>query len=236
MNRMPLMAGLFAATAGASLAPAQPVIYATGQLFIPGDPDLPSTEYGHDDRHENYIYEVDVQTGVATPVSAVVPTMLPSGLAGTPSGEMFGIASGFESGSAFGRLVRVDPVNCTQTDIGTDIGLRSSTLDVTADGRGSILPFDADDHTQQVHAIDLSTGSATPIGSAGAIGDAFDLARGVPLGSAEPFVISLGSVGDMLYGVDGDAPMRAEATRHVRGHHVPRGCGRAQRANTHLPE
>lgn len=205
MNRMSLTTGLVAATAAAALAPAQPVIMATGQLFVPGDPDLPSTDHGHYDSYENYVYEIDVDTGVATAVSPVVTTDVPSALAGTPSGELFGFASGFASGSEFGRLVRVDPVSGVQTDIGPDVGLRSSALDITADGRGFILPFDPDSNTQQLHAIDLTTGSATPIGSATAIGDAIDVARGTPLGSAEPFIISLGSVGDLLFGVELDS-------------------------------
>lgn len=219
MIRTPLIAGLFAATVAASLAPAQtatrasgrlfvpaePVIYATGQLFIPGDRSLPSTDDRHYDHSENAVYRIDIRTGVATAVSPAMTTDLPSGLAGTPSGDIFGFASGFASGREFGRLVRVDPVSGAQTNIGQDIGLRSSALDITAAGLGFILPFNAASDTQQLHAIDLATGSVTPIGSATAIGDAIDLARGTPLGTAEPFVISLGSVGNVLYGVDADS-------------------------------
>ena len=142
-------------------------------------------------------------TGLATAVSPVT-IELPSGLAGTPSGELFGFASGFADGSPFGQLVQVDPVSGDSTNIGSDNGLRSTAFDITADHRGFILPFDADFETQQLHVLDLSTGTATSIGSATAIGDAIDLARGTPLGSAEPYVLSLGSVGPMLYGVDTD--------------------------------
>ncbi|MEO1584314.1 MAG: GC-type dockerin domain-anchored protein [Planctomycetota bacterium] len=187
-----------------AFAAALPVIYATGQLFIPGDPSLPSTEPDHYDRFENYIYAIDIQTGIATAVSPAIVTDLPSGLAGTPSGDLLGFASGFAAGIPFGQPVQVDPDSASLTNIGPDIGLRSAAFDVTAAGSSYILPFDSEDNTQRVHAIDVATGSAMPIGSAGAIGDAIDVARGTPLGTAEPFVISLGSVGNMLYGVDGD--------------------------------
>jgi hypothetical protein len=187
-----------------AFAAALPTIYATGQLFIPGDPNLPSTDPGHYDSFENYMYVIDIHTGVATAVSPAIITDLPSGLAGTTSGDLLGFTSGFASGVPFGQLVQVDPVSGSLTNIGPDIGLRSPGFDITAAGVSFILPFDSEDNTQQVHAIDPQTGSATPIGSARAVGDAIDLARGMPLGTAEPFVISLGSVGNTLYGVDLD--------------------------------
>lgn len=196
MTRSSLVAGVLAAAIAPSLATAQPVIHATGQLFIPGDPDLPPGDPGHYDTYENSIYEIDVLTGVATAVSPATTDELPSGLAGTPAGELFGFTSG--------QLVRLDPVSGARTKIGSNNGLESTAFDITTSNTGFMLPFDDDFDTQQVHVIDLSSGAATPFGSATAIGDAIDLARGTPLGSAEPFVISLGSVGDLLYGIDLD--------------------------------
>jgi hypothetical protein len=200
----PSVVCVLAAALATTVAPAQPVIYATGQILIPGDPDLPSTDPGHYDTIESYVYAIDLHSGLATPVSPDVTTGLPSALAAAPSGELFGFVSGFASGLAFGQVVQMDSVSGSQTNIGPDIGLRSSAFDIISDGRGFILPFDPDDNTQQIHALDLSNGSSTPIGSARAIGDAIDLARGSSLGSAEPFIISLGSVGSMLYGVELD--------------------------------
>jgi hypothetical protein len=43
------------------------------------------------------------------------------------------------------------------------------------------------------------------VGSQTATGDAIDSAQGSVLGTAEPFIISLGSVGNRLYGVDLDS-------------------------------
>ncbi len=185
-----LLAGMAVASADA-----QPVIYASGQLLIPGDPDIPPGQPGHDDTRENYVYEIDVLTGVATAVSPVT-SGLPAALAGTPSGMLFGFSSG--------QLVEVNPFSGSRTNIGSNNGLNSTAFDITATGQGFVLPFDPDFNTQQIHNIDLSTGAATALGSASAIGNAIDLARGTALGTATPFVISLGSVGNTLYGVDLD--------------------------------
>lgn len=195
MFRSCLTAGLFATSLIAPITAAQPVIYASGQLLIPGDPGIPPGQPGHDDTRENYIYEIDVLTGVATAVSPVT-SGLPAALAGTPSGSLFGFSSG--------QLVEVNPFTGSRTNIGANNGLSSTAFDITADGRGFVLPFDPDSNTQQIHNIDLSTGMATAIGSTTAIGDAIDFARGTSLGTALPFVISLGSVGNTLYGIDLD--------------------------------
>ncbi|MFI4893228.1 MAG: PEP-CTERM sorting domain-containing protein [Phycisphaerales bacterium JB058] len=188
MPRNPLVPVLLLAGLGASVAHANPVIYASGQLLIPGAP-------GHDDTRENFIYEIDVLTGAATAVSPMT-TGLPAALAGTPSGSLFGYSSG--------QLVEVNPFSGSQTNIGANNGLSSTAFDITAAGQGFVLPFDSSFDTQQIHNIDLATGAATALGSATAIGDAIDLARGTALGTATPFVISLGSVGNTLYGIDLD--------------------------------
>jgi hypothetical protein len=55
---------------------------------------------------------------------------------------------------------------------------------------------------RQLYQINLLTGAATAVGAPGQIGAAFDSAFGLAAGTAAPFVISLGSVGDHLYGVN----------------------------------
>lgn len=188
MNRSAALVAATVFVPFVSAATAQPVIYASGQLLVPGQP-------GHDDTRENYIYEIDVATGVATAVSPVT-SGLPAALAGTADGRLLGFSSG--------QLLDVDPLTGTTTAIGSNNGLSATAFDITAGGRGFILPFNTDFETQQLSSIDLSTGEATSLGSSSAIGDAIDLARGTALGTATPFIISLGSVGDVLYGIDLD--------------------------------
>lgn len=171
-------------------------IYASGQLLVPGDPNVPVGQPGHDDTRQNFVYAIETSTGVATPVSPAT-TGLPSALAGFGPSTLLGFSGG--------QLSQVDPTTGVRTPIGASNRLNSTGFDVTGDGRGFILPFDAQSETQQLHAIDLTTGAASPIGSnASAVGDAIDLALGRPLGTAEPFVISLGSVGETVYGIDLD--------------------------------
>ena len=171
-------------------------IYATGQLLTPGDPDIPFGEPGHDDTRENFVYAIDPATGIATPVSPAT-TGLPAALAGEGPSRLLGFASG--------QLVEIEPTTGAQTPIGENNGLTATGLDVTADGRGFLLPFNDDFDTQQLHGIDLETGDATPIGSLTAVGDAIDEAAGNEPGTSLPFVIGLSSIGDNVYGVDLDS-------------------------------
>ncbi|MEM7435926.1 MAG: hypothetical protein AAF436_12295 [Myxococcota bacterium] len=170
-------------------------IYATGQLLTPGDPDIPFGEPGHDDTRENFVYAIDPATGIATPVSPAT-TGLPAALAGEGASRLLGFSSG--------QLVEVEPATGAQTPIGENNGLSATGLDVTADGRGFVLPFNDDFDTQQLHELDLGTGDATPIGSPTAVGDAIDSAAGNAPGTSAPFVIGLSSIGDTIYGVDLD--------------------------------
>ncbi|MDJ0842639.1 MAG: PEP-CTERM sorting domain-containing protein [Crocosphaera sp.] len=163
-------------------------IYASGQRLIPAVPGE------HDDIRENFIYAIDSSTGIATPVSPET-TGLPSALAGTLDQRLLGFASG-------GQLVEIDPLTANLTSIGSANGLTSTGFDILDDGRGFLIPFDSNGNTQQIQALDLATGMTTPKGSATEAGDAIDEVRGTPLGTAEPFIISLGSVENQLYGVD----------------------------------
>ncbi len=169
-------------------------IYASGQLLVPGDPNIPPGEPGHDDSRENYVYAIDTQTGVASPISPVT-TGLPAALAGTIDQRLLGFSSG--------QLVQVDPATGDQTTIGANNGLNATGFEILPDGRGFILPFDGNFDTQQLYSIDIANGAASPISiSATEIGDAIDTAAGNPLGTTGPFIISLGAVGNTLYGVD----------------------------------
>ncbi|MFO0690100.1 MAG: PEP-CTERM sorting domain-containing protein [Myxococcota bacterium] len=190
--------GAIAATAAIVSLIASPLsaatIYASGQLLVPGDPNVPVGQPGHDDTRQNFVYAIETSTGVATPVSPPT-TGLPPALAGFGPSTLLGFSGG--------QLSQIDPTTGVRTPIGSNNGLNSTGFDVTSDGRGFILPFDAQSETQQLYTIDLTTGAASPVGSnASAVGDAIDLALGRPLGTAAPFVIGLGSVGETVYGVD----------------------------------
>jgi hypothetical protein len=165
-------------------------IYASGQFLIENDPG------NHDDVRENRIFAIDTATGVATPVSPLFTGSTPPALAGTSNGALLGVRSG--------RLGTVDISAGTFNPYGPTIPQVATAFDIMSDGRGFILPFNSDNETQQLHQIDLATAALTPIGAAFAIGDAIDTAAGQAPGTAEPFVIGLGSVGAVLYGVDLD--------------------------------
>ena len=171
-------------------------IFATGQLLIPGDPTIPPGAPGHDDTRENFIYEIDTSTGLATPVSPVT-TGLPGALAGTSDQRLLGFSSG--------QLSQLDLFTANQTPIGANNGLNSTSFEVLPDDRGFLAPFNAAFETQQLFSIDITSGTAVPISaSTSEIGDAIDAATGNQPGTSEPFIISLGTVGDVLYGIDLD--------------------------------
>ncbi len=163
-------------------APAQ-VLYATGANN--GDP-THSTG--------NYIYAIDPWTGKATPVSPVINTSPPAGLAGARDGRLLGFRNG--------QLVQVDPSSGTWINLGAPSGVTATGFDILADGRGFLTPFNAGNQTQQLHQIDLESGAVSPIGTENAIGAAIEAAAGWAAGTARPFIISLGSVRNRLYGVD----------------------------------
>ncbi|MEO0987317.1 MAG: PEP-CTERM sorting domain-containing protein [Cyanobacteria bacterium J06639_14] len=166
------------------------IFYATGQRLTPAVPDV------HDDIRENFLFAVDSTTGVATPVSPET-SGLPSALAGTSDQQLLGYQFS-------GQLVAIELDSATQTPIAESTDLSATSFDILEDGRGFVVPFDESFNTQQLHQIDLTTGAATPLGSSQAVGDAIDQARGTELGTANPFIISLGSVDNSLYSIDLD--------------------------------
>lgn len=165
-------------------------IYASGQFLIENDPGT------HDDVRENRIFRIDPSTGTVTPASPLFTGSTPPALGGTKSGDLLGIRSG--------RLGKVDIGAGTFSAFGSPLGVTTTAFDILADGRGFVLPFNAESETQQLFSIDLTTASLTSIGNSNTIGNAIDQARGTAAGTAEPFLISLGSVGNVLYGVDLD--------------------------------
>ncbi|EAZ90687.1 hypothetical protein CY0110_32105 [Crocosphaera chwakensis CCY0110] len=101
-------------------------------------------------------------------------------------------------------MVEIDPLTANLTPIGNANGLTSTGFDILDDQRGFLIPFDSNFNTQQIYALDLARGMATPKGSTTEVGDAIDETRGTALGTAEPFLISLGSVENQLYGLELD--------------------------------
>lgn len=165
-----------------------------GPLFAAGQRLTAAVPGVHDDIRENFLYRIELDTGVATPVSPAT-SGLPPALGGTPD-ALFGYRSR--------SLGTVDPTTGAFTAIASG-GPSATNLDLLADGRAYIVPFDAASHTQQLHGFDVGSLGWLPLGSATSTGDAIDLARGTPAGTAEPFIISLGSVGDALFGIDLDS-------------------------------
>ncbi len=178
---------LFALTCATTSVLAGPM-FATGQRLTAAVPGV------HDDIRENFVYRIDLDTGLATPVSPAT-SGLPPALGGTPD-ALFGYRSR--------SLGTVDPATGAFTTIASG-GPSATNLDLLADGRAYLVPFDAAFETQQLHRFDVGSLVWLPLGSATSAGDAIDLARGTPAGTAEPFVISLGSVGDALFGIDLDS-------------------------------
>ncbi len=178
----------------ATAASATP-IYATGQLLTPGDPDIPPGQPGHDDTRENFLYEIDPATGEATAISPAT-TGLPPALGGTPDGRLLGYSGG--------QLVEVDVPGGDRTPIGSPSGLDAFGFDILTDGRAFAynLDFDtADGDDSGLYTLDTSTGAASLLASSATVNAALAAA-----GATDPdaFIISLGSVGDDLYGWDLD--------------------------------
>lgn len=174
-------AGVFVVSPMASGVP----LYASGQLLLPGDPDIPAGQPGHDDSRENYVFEIDSETGIATPISPVT-TGLPAGL-GATQGTLYGWSNG--------SLKTVDPTTGTTLSAGPVTPFGETAFDVSADGVG----FGMTNGDDQLFTVDLATGNASSVGSAGLVNNALAAA-----GEVDPnaFIISLGSVGDLLYGID----------------------------------
>ena len=183
-----------AAIAFAPVGVSAATLYASGQLLIPGDPAIPPGQPGHDDSRENYVFEIDSTTGDATPVSPVT-TGLPGALGATLNGTLWGWAGN--------GLQIVDPITGTTTPAGPVTAFSATGFDVTADGVGYGITLGDD----QLFSVDLSTGVATSVGAPGAVNVALAAAGAV---DPDAFIISMGSVGGSLYGIDLDTDSLVE--------------------------
>ncbi|MDA0659743.1 MAG: hypothetical protein O2931_13030 [Planctomycetota bacterium] len=147
-------------------------IYATGQNN--GDP---SHSTGL------HYYSIDSTTGHATPLASITGGNS-AGLAGTPDGKLLGFRSN--------RVVEIDPVVGTATQVGNVVaGFSTTSLDATRDGQLYGTPVSGD---RRLHRIDPAAGVATSVGPDNAIGNALDAFYGRPAGTSEPFIIGLGSI------------------------------------------
>jgi hypothetical protein len=161
-------------------------IYASGQLLIENTPGV------HDDVRENRLYRIDTATGHATPLPVWSTTSTPAGLAGVRGGTLYGFRGA--------QLGLVDPQTADSfSPIGAPSGVSATAFDILADGRAYVVTFGGN---RQLYVVDLVSGAATAVGPAGQIGAAFDVAFGLAAGTSAPFIISLGSVGDQLYGIN----------------------------------
>lgn len=160
-------------------------VYATGQLFIPADPT-------HDDLRENRYYALDTITGRATPVSPVLSGGSPAGLGATPDGQLFGTGGN-------GQLVSVDPFTGVQTPLSAPTDA-STGFDILGDGRAYKIVPSGPSASVQPFQVNLLTGAQTSVGSASAISGAFNAAFGAS--TTNPQIISLGSLGNTLYGIN----------------------------------
>lgn len=187
LTRQYLLAGLTALCLVESTAAqaSAATIYASGQLLIENTPGV------HDDVRENRLYRIDTATGHATPLP-VWSTSTPAGLAGVRGGTLYGFRGA--------QLGLVDPQTADSfSPIGAPSGVSATAFDILADGRAYVVTFGGN---RQLYVVDLVSGAATAVGPAGQIGAAFDAAFGLAAGTAAPFIISLGSVGDQLYGIN----------------------------------
>ncbi|MEQ8661424.1 MAG: PEP-CTERM sorting domain-containing protein, partial [Gammaproteobacteria bacterium] len=163
-------------------------IYASGQRLTQAVPGV------HDDIRENFLYHIDVTTGTATPVSPAT-TGLPSALGMKADGSLWGFRSG--------NLGTVD-ITTGSFSPSASGGPNATAFDFSADGTPYAVPFNDDFRTQQLFRFEQATDSWQSIGSVTAVGDAIDATRGTDPGTAEPFLIGLGVVGEAAYGIDLD--------------------------------
>lgn len=138
---------------------------------------------------QNFVYAIDAISGDASPLSPPIAAP-PPGLAGTSDGRLLAVSNN--------QLGSLNPTTGQFTAIGVPLGIEATNLDVLTDGRAFIIPFRGN---RQLHRVEL-TGEAIPVGVPTSIAEAIDAAAGLPAGTSQPFIIGLGSVGQMIYGVN----------------------------------
>ncbi|MCE2652717.1 MAG: hypothetical protein LW650_04245, partial [Planctomycetaceae bacterium] len=157
-------------------------IYATGQLLRA------------DGVRENRIYRIDPTTGVATALSDLLPTA-PAALAALPASSA-GPARLIAYTS--GTLWTIDPLTGVLSD-GVSFGVSGTGLDALADGRVFLITANA---AAQVFRLNAATNLPESVIEPGAIAAALGAVFG---GSPSPFILSLGSVGGTLYGLNSES-------------------------------
>jgi len=168
------LSGLLAFVSPASAA----IIFATGQNN--GDSSHTSG---------NYYYSIDTATGVATAISPLLPGSSPAGLSAIGN-QLVGFKNG-QHGA-------VDPVAGTFAPAGASNGFSITGYEVF-NGFGYGVPTSGSD--RRLQQIDLLSSTATPLGEGNPIGAVMDSFYGEAPGTNNPFIISMGSVGDTLYGI-----------------------------------
>jgi hypothetical protein len=148
------------------------------------------------------IYELDPATGKATPLPGSFKPE-PAALAATADGRILALNvshhhhHGEEPPPAEAALVEINPFNGFITKLAT-VPVEAYGFDIFPDGRAFTIPMSTGGTPVQLHAINLTTGEATPIGGASAIDDAFAAAFG-SAPAANKRATQLASVGGHLY-------------------------------------
>lgn len=150
------------------------------------------------------IYELDPVTGKATPLPGSFKPE-PAGLAATADGRLLALNvehhhhHGEEPPPAEAALVEIDPFKGFITKLAT-VPVEAYGFDILPDGRAFTIPMSTGGTPVQLHAVNLETGAATPVGSASAIDDAFAAAFG-SAPAANKRATQLASVGGHLYAI-----------------------------------
>lgn len=138
----------------------------------------------------NYYYSIDTNTGIATPISPALSTAAPTGL-GAVGSQLVGFKDGTHG--------TVNPFTGTFTPVGTNNGLTLSGYEVF-NGYGYGVPSSGTE--RRLQQIDITTSMTVAIGTGNSIGSTMDVFYGNLAGTNSPSILSLGSVGNTLYGVN----------------------------------
>jgi len=148
------------------------------------------------------IYELDPLTGKATPLPGSFGPE-PAGLAATADGRILALnlphSHGPEPAPEQSTLLEINPYNGFLSKIAT-VPAEATGFDIFPDGRAFTIPLPGGAAPVQLHAVNLTNGALTAIGSASAIDDAFAAAFG-SAPAANKRATQLGSVSNHVYAV-----------------------------------
>ena len=141
---------------------------------------------------QNGLYRINPVSGAAT---LIAPMPITAALAGTPDGRLLGWTNG--------ALVQINTTDASQSPVGFPAGVSATGFEVLSNGRafivGSPQTFSA-----QLFEVNLTDGTLTPIGEPGTINAGIDASLGLTPGTSRANIFSLGSIGDELYGINGE--------------------------------